>query len=65
MVLSCEFLTNIASPHDGIFDAGEWLHPGRDDPMEYEIDRSRAWQLASLILTAAVVGGALAFALAT
>lgn len=33
--------------------------------MEYEIDRSRAWQLASLILTAAVVGGALAFALTT
>ena len=33
--------------------------------MEYEVDHSRAWQLASLILTAAVVGGALAFALAT
>jgi len=33
--------------------------------MEYEIERNRAWQLASLLLTAAVVGGALAFALAT
>jgi hypothetical protein len=33
--------------------------------MEYEIERSRTWQLASLLLTAAVVGGALAFALAT
>jgi hypothetical protein len=32
--------------------------------MEYEIERNRTWQLASLLLTAAVVGGALAFALA-
>jgi hypothetical protein len=32
--------------------------------MEYEIVRARTWQLASLLLTAAVVGGALAFALA-
>lgn len=31
--------------------------------MEYEIGRNRAWQLASLLLTAVVVGGALAFAL--
>jgi hypothetical protein len=32
--------------------------------MEYEVDRNRTWQLASLLLTVAVVGGALAFALA-
>jgi hypothetical protein len=32
--------------------------------MEYELGRNRTWQLASLLLTAVVVGGALAFALA-
>jgi len=32
--------------------------------MEYEVDRNRTWQLASLLLTVALVGGALAFALA-
>jgi hypothetical protein len=31
--------------------------------MEYEIERNRAWQIASLLLTVAVVGGALVFAL--
>jgi hypothetical protein len=32
--------------------------------MQYEMQSNRAWQLASLLLTAAVIGGALAFALA-
>jgi hypothetical protein len=30
--------------------------------MHYEIESNRTWQLASLLLTAAVVGGAIAFA---
>ena len=33
--------------------------------MEYEVERNRSWQLASLLITAALVGGALAFALAS
>ena len=32
--------------------------------MEYEIERSRSWQLGALLLTVIVVGGAIAFALA-
>ena len=31
--------------------------------MEYEIEKSRSWQLTSLILTVAVVGGAIVYAL--
>ena len=31
--------------------------------MEYEIERSRSWQLGALLLTVIVVGGAIAFAL--
>ena len=31
--------------------------------MEFELDTNRKWRLASLLLTAAVVGGALAFAM--
>jgi hypothetical protein len=38
--------------------------PGEGIDMEYEVDRNRTWQLASLLLTVALVGGALAFALA-
>jgi len=33
--------------------------------MEYELEQNRTWRLASLLLTAAIVGGALAFALAS
>ena len=31
--------------------------------MEYEVERNRTWQLASLFLTIAVVGGAIAWAI--
>jgi hypothetical protein len=30
--------------------------------MQYEIEKSRSWQFASLLLTVAFVGGALAYA---
>jgi hypothetical protein len=30
--------------------------------MEYEVERNRTWQLASLLLTIIVVGGAIAWA---
>jgi hypothetical protein len=30
--------------------------------MEYEVERNRTWQLASLLLTIVVVGGAIAWA---
>jgi hypothetical protein len=39
--------------------------PREGQTMEYEIERNRTWQLASLLLTAVLVGGALAFALAS
>jgi len=39
------------------------ISPGEGFDMEYEVDRNRTWQLASLLLTVALVGGALAFAL--
>ena len=32
--------------------------------MEYDIEKNRSWQLASLLLTVAVVGGAIAYAFA-
>ena len=31
--------------------------------MEYEVERNRTWQLASLFLTIVVVGGAIAWAM--
>ena len=31
--------------------------------MEFELDANRKWRLVSLLLTAAVVGGALAYAM--
>jgi hypothetical protein len=31
--------------------------------MEYEMEKNRSWKLASLLLTVAVVGGAIAYAL--
>ena len=31
--------------------------------MEYEIERNRSWQLLSLLLTVALVGGAIVYAL--
>jgi hypothetical protein len=31
--------------------------------MEYQIERSRTWQLVSLVLTVALVGGGLLYAL--
>jgi hypothetical protein len=31
--------------------------------MEYQIERSRTWQLVSLVLTVALVGGGLFYAL--
>ena len=31
--------------------------------MEYEVERNRTWQLASLLLTIVVVGGAIAWAI--
>lgn len=31
--------------------------------MEYELDTNRKWRIVSLLLTAAVVGGALAYAM--
>lgn len=37
---------------------------GEGSRMEYEIEKNRSWQLASLLLTVAVVGGAIAYAFA-
>ena len=35
---------------------------GRGTQMHYEAERNRTWQLASLLLTIIVVGGAIAWA---
>jgi hypothetical protein len=37
---------------------------GRGPAMEFELESNRKWRLLSLMLTAGVVGGALAFAMA-
>ena len=51
--------------HDRWYTVLRQMGHGEVVDMEYEVERNRSWQLASLLITAALVGGALAFALAS
>ena len=42
---------------------GEMVRPGRGARMEYEIESNRKWQIASLLMTIALVGGGILYAL--
>jgi len=39
------------------------LHRGEGTQMEFELESNRKWRIASLLMTVAVVGGALVYAM--
>ena len=58
-----EYLTNTGTRPDGIVAAGERFAHGGGSDMEFEAERNTKTQLMALLMTIAVVGGAIAYAL--
>jgi hypothetical protein len=60
----CEFLTTLSNRDRDMMVAGRIDRPEkRGAEMEYEIEANRKWQVASLLMTLAVVGGGILYAL--